>query len=397
METGVPWSREGQHLGHVLRCVIIAQAHYIFRTTAHFAEGVIDAISSSAFLSLLQRPFPYSTPPSFSVNSHVAKTTKDRYTCKFCQKCQYCERSFSISSNLQRHVRNIHNKVSLGKALHGKGEKPSEVVVLQERPFRWPRCDSFTAIDELNTISEAKVWIIMLRYRVYTLTSSQRAALVRARRVEIERRHVRSQDATSVEYRDNDTTERTNNSIEQYGASEYEERTNNPLLMATDELLASLVEDEISGLSHSQRKESFALSCIRARNGLKFSCEDEERLRSDILGSSTVREKWYCCVCNGQLASRINECHNRACPRLRSQIKRYRTVRHMCIATVDITSQLIHVLSHNIDAKLESFAEFCRHIIKVQLIVNSDGFVYKALQSCGTFEFFQHSILLSPV
>ncbi|KIH64878.1 zinc finger, C2H2 type, partial [Ancylostoma duodenale] len=97
---------------------------------------------SSAFLSLLQRPFPYSTPSSFSVNSQVAKTTKDRYTCKFCQKvfprsanltrhlrthtgeqpykCQYCERSFSISSNLQRHVRNIHNK---------------------ERPFRCPRCD----------------------------------------------------------------------------------------------------------------------------------------------------------------------------------------------------------------------------------------------------------------
>ena len=25
-------------------------------------------------------------------------------------KCKYCERSFSISSNLQRHVRNIHNK-----------------------------------------------------------------------------------------------------------------------------------------------------------------------------------------------------------------------------------------------------------------------------------------------
>ncbi|EYB84381.1 hypothetical protein Y032_0317g2314 [Ancylostoma ceylanicum] len=94
----------------------------------------MDPFSSSAFLSLLQRPFPYSTPPSFSVNSHVAKTTKDRYTCKFCQKvfprsanltrhlrthtgeqpykCQYCERSFSISSNLQRHVRNIHNKSS---------------------------------------------------------------------------------------------------------------------------------------------------------------------------------------------------------------------------------------------------------------------------------------------
>ncbi|MCP9261617.1 MDS1 and EVI1 complex locus protein EVI1 [Dirofilaria immitis] len=34
--------------------------------------------------------------------------------------CQYCDRSFSISSNLQRHVRNIHNK---------------------EKPFRCDRCD----------------------------------------------------------------------------------------------------------------------------------------------------------------------------------------------------------------------------------------------------------------
>ncbi|KAE9414886.1 hypothetical protein Angca_008505, partial [Angiostrongylus cantonensis] len=102
----------------------------------------MNPFSSSAFLSLLQRPFPYSNPSSFAVASQISKTTKDRYTCKFCQKvfprsanltrhlrthtgeqpykCQYCERSFSISSNLQRHVRNIHNK---------------------ERPFRCPRCD----------------------------------------------------------------------------------------------------------------------------------------------------------------------------------------------------------------------------------------------------------------
>ncbi|KAK6734300.1 hypothetical protein RB195_017839 [Necator americanus] len=104
--------------------------------------STMNPFSSSAFLSLLQRPFPYSATPSFGVSSQVAKATKDRYTCKFCQKvfprsanltrhlrthtgeqpykCQYCERSFSISSNLQRHVRNIHNK---------------------ERPFRCPRCD----------------------------------------------------------------------------------------------------------------------------------------------------------------------------------------------------------------------------------------------------------------
>jgi len=35
-------------------------------------------------------------------------------------KCNYCERSFSISSNLQRHVRNIHNK---------------------EKPFKCPLCE----------------------------------------------------------------------------------------------------------------------------------------------------------------------------------------------------------------------------------------------------------------
>lgn len=26
------------------------------------------------------------------------------------RRCKYCDRSFSISSNLQRHIRNIHNK-----------------------------------------------------------------------------------------------------------------------------------------------------------------------------------------------------------------------------------------------------------------------------------------------
>ncbi|KAJ8264942.1 hypothetical protein COCON_G00140410 [Conger conger] len=32
------------------------------------------------------------------------------WPCRLAEECKYCDRSFSISSNLQRHVRNIHNK-----------------------------------------------------------------------------------------------------------------------------------------------------------------------------------------------------------------------------------------------------------------------------------------------
>uniref|UniRef100_A0A0N4ZB77 Zinc finger protein n=1 Tax=Parastrongyloides trichosuri TaxID=131310 RepID=A0A0N4ZB77_PARTI len=136
----------------------------------------MNPFSTSAFFSMLQRPFQYSNllsqtamQPQHAINnmtnghinglrgSHKStsngcglslnsaphfKSNKDRYTCKFCNKvfprsanltrhlrthtgeqpykCQYCERSFSISSNLQRHVRNIHNK---------------------EKPFKCDQCD----------------------------------------------------------------------------------------------------------------------------------------------------------------------------------------------------------------------------------------------------------------
>ncbi|KAK3872706.1 hypothetical protein Pcinc_022222 [Petrolisthes cinctipes] len=89
------------------------------------------------------RPYgEFVRPYSDLLTPHVARSTKDRYSCKFCgkvfprsanltrhlrthtgeqpYKCKYCERSFSISSNLQRHVRNIHNK---------------------EKPFKCPLCD----------------------------------------------------------------------------------------------------------------------------------------------------------------------------------------------------------------------------------------------------------------
>ncbi|XP_064078345.1 transcription factor hamlet-like [Macrobrachium nipponense] len=89
------------------------------------------------------RPYPDLVRPYGDLLApHQVRSSKDRYTCKFCgkvfprsanltrhlrthtgeqpYKCKYCERSFSISSNLQRHVRNIHNK---------------------EKPFKCPLCD----------------------------------------------------------------------------------------------------------------------------------------------------------------------------------------------------------------------------------------------------------------
>ncbi|KAL6742682.1 hypothetical protein Aduo_015808 [Ancylostoma duodenale] len=116
---------------------------------------------------------------------------------------------------------------------------------------------------------------------------------------------------------------------------------------------------------------------------------------------------------DSQLPSGLNQCHNRDCPRQRMHAKRYRAVRNICVATVDVTSQLAHVLTNNIDevahaytvvhnrrympqfldsrglpdfqANIESYSDFLRHRLKVQLILNSDGFVYKTLQRGSTW------------
>ncbi|MEQ2174295.1 hypothetical protein GOODEAATRI_006374 [Goodea atripinnis] len=49
--------------------------------------------------------FDFRAPPS-ALPETLLRKGKERYTCR----CKYCDRSFSISSNLQRHIRNIHNK-----------------------------------------------------------------------------------------------------------------------------------------------------------------------------------------------------------------------------------------------------------------------------------------------
>ncbi|KAM7404502.1 hypothetical protein PAMP_011845 [Pampus punctatissimus] len=49
--------------------------------------------------------FNFRSPPP-SLSDAILRKGKERYACR----CKYCDRSFSISSNLQRHVRNIHNK-----------------------------------------------------------------------------------------------------------------------------------------------------------------------------------------------------------------------------------------------------------------------------------------------
>uniref|UniRef100_A0A671QJQ4 Si:ch211-263k4.2 n=1 Tax=Sinocyclocheilus anshuiensis TaxID=1608454 RepID=A0A671QJQ4_9TELE len=71
--------------------------------------------------------FNFRSPPP-SLSDAILRKGKERYTliyegkslnrgasngkhhCYYSSECKYCDRSFSISSNLQRHVRNIHNK-----------------------------------------------------------------------------------------------------------------------------------------------------------------------------------------------------------------------------------------------------------------------------------------------
>uniref|UniRef100_A0A3Q3W5N5 C2H2-type domain-containing protein n=1 Tax=Mola mola TaxID=94237 RepID=A0A3Q3W5N5_MOLML len=67
--------------------------------------------------------FDFRAPPS-ALPETLLRKGKERYTLYFnfqlwprshiniplCKQCKYCDRSFSISSNLQRHIRNIHNK-----------------------------------------------------------------------------------------------------------------------------------------------------------------------------------------------------------------------------------------------------------------------------------------------
>ncbi|ELV14250.1 PR domain zinc finger protein 16 [Tupaia chinensis] len=67
--------------------------------------AAMKADSGSSLQPLPHHPFNFRSPPP-TLSDPILRKGKERYTCR----CKYCDRSFSISSNLQRHVRNIHNK-----------------------------------------------------------------------------------------------------------------------------------------------------------------------------------------------------------------------------------------------------------------------------------------------
>ncbi|KAL1428251.1 hypothetical protein MTO96_002649 [Rhipicephalus appendiculatus] len=87
---------------------------------ASSAHGAPAAHPAHAVLRLAvparrQAALPGVFPRSANLTRHLRTHTGEQP-----YKCKYCERSFSISSNLQRHVRNIHNK---------------------EKPFKCPLCE----------------------------------------------------------------------------------------------------------------------------------------------------------------------------------------------------------------------------------------------------------------
>ncbi|KAL6735017.1 hypothetical protein Aduo_005497 [Ancylostoma duodenale] len=121
-----------------------------------------------------------------------------------------------------------------------------------------------------------------------------------------------------------------------------------------DNLLATLVIDELFGCSDESRKRSFALSALRSRNGLLFTYDDEVSLRRLLLSSSTILEKRYCGVCKAAVARSMDRCQNRLCPRLREPQKRFKDLRRIDVANVDVTSQMRNVLTNNIQEIVET-------------------------------------------
>ncbi|ELK10603.1 PR domain zinc finger protein 16 [Pteropus alecto] len=67
--------------------------------------AALKADAGGSLQPLPHHPFNFRSPPP-TLSDPILRKGKERYTCR----CKYCDRSFSISSNLQRHVRNIHNK-----------------------------------------------------------------------------------------------------------------------------------------------------------------------------------------------------------------------------------------------------------------------------------------------
>ncbi|KAL6730571.1 hypothetical protein Aduo_001534 [Ancylostoma duodenale] len=193
----------------------------------------------------------------------------------------------------------------------------------------------------------------------------------------------------------------------------------------TDELLFAFARHTSQGLSNDAVRMSYTEALYMSNGGLRFGYDDEKKLSDRMNLLARVDEKFYCAKCDGQLQTSTTRCNNLGylfCFSL--PCKRFRNLRHIQVHVCDVAVQIrtitglflkdiidIHRVAHFVsyggqkpDSRfqerfrhgIESRDEFVQNKLKVQLILNTDGYKMKGLLRAQSWPFYVSIWDLSP-